>query len=258
LGVCVASPPTAGKPAEQLYEGPLHVARTEAQHPSAGAAGDVVDCTTWGGGGYSGKRSYDGGATADSPARALEVARSEGGFGGVQEDLLVAKDENDRVLYVVEVDGVLKQAVIVRNGLATEGAGGPGWYVESWAHCHHSELPRTFTDSIGLQLWTDTDGKAAPTTAIQSWTGPEHCDWQSMTFLYLGEAVYIRRPQPDLDNYLAGQYKEHAVLPADAVVTEFQRDGEHLWLSPDKQQAFIGTKADVEVWPRTTQRLGCA
>ena len=56
-----------------------------------------------------------------APRQALEVAQSEGGFSGVQEGLLVAKEEDDRVLYVVEVDGVVKQAVIVHDGPATEG-----------------------------------------------------------------------------------------------------------------------------------------
>ena len=257
LAGCGDDDVTAGKPAEQPYEGPLHVARAEAMHPRAGAAGDVVDCTTWGRGGSSGEAVYGGGATADSSSQALEVATSEGGFGGVQEGLLVAKVEEDRVLYVVEVQGI-KQAVIVRDGPATEGAGGPGWYVESWAHCDYSELPRPFSDSIGLQIWADTEGRAVPTTTIESWTGPEHCDWQSMTFLHLGKAVYVRDPLPDLADYFADPYEEHAVVPADAVDTGFERDGNHLWLSPDKQRAFIGTEGDVEVWPRTIQPLGCA
>jgi hypothetical protein len=137
----------------------------------------------------------------------------------VQAGLLVAKEEEDRVLYVLEVDGAFKQAVIVRNGPATEGAGGAGWYVESWAHCDYSELPRPFTDSLGLQIWTDSSGRPAPTTSVQSWRGPEHCSWQSMTFLYLGKAAYVRDPLPELDEYFDEQYDEHAVLPADAIDT---------------------------------------
>jgi hypothetical protein len=249
---------SAGDPAEHRYDGPLYVAPAQATHPRAGAAGDVVDCTAWGRGGSSGEEVYSEGATADSPAQALEVAVSEGGFGGVSEGLLVAKEEGDRVLYDVEVEGVIKQAVILRDGPATEGAGGPGWYVESWAHCDYSELPRTFTDSIGLQIWTDSDGRPVPTTTIESWTGPEHCDWQSMTFLHLGKAEYVRAPLPELADFFAVPYEEHAVLPADAVDTGFERDGRHLWLSPDKQRAYVGTKGDVKVWPRTVEHLGCA
>jgi hypothetical protein len=61
------------------------------------------------------------------------VARTERGFGDVQEGLRVAIQEDHRVLYVLEVESVVKQAVIVRDSPATEGAGGPSWYVESWA-----------------------------------------------------------------------------------------------------------------------------
>src|SRR3954468_18940603 len=186
LGACGDAAGTMRKPSEQPRLEPLHIARAEARHPSAGAAGNIVDCTTWGSGGYNGKRVYDGGATADSPDRALEVARGEGGFGGVQQGLHEAEKADDRVLYIVEVEGVVKQAVVVHEGPATDGAGGRGWYVESWAHCDYSELPRAFTESIGLQVWTDADGTGAPTSSIASWAGPEHCDWQSMTFLHLG------------------------------------------------------------------------
>ena len=146
------------------------------------------------------------------------MASSEGGFGGAQRGLLVAKQEQDRVLYVLTVDGAVKQAVIVHNGPATEGAGGPGWYVESWAHC----------------------------------------DWQSMTFLHLAGAVYVRNPQPDLADFLATPYEEHADLPAHAVDTGYERNGDRLWLSTDKQRAFVGSRQGVEVWPRTVEPLGCA
>ena len=84
-----------------------------------------MDCTTWGMGGISGQKVYAEGATADSPLKALDVARSERAFDGVQDGLKVAAQEPDRVLYVAEVDGVIKQAVIVHDGPATEGAGGP-------------------------------------------------------------------------------------------------------------------------------------
>jgi hypothetical protein len=249
---------TRGQEAERTYSGPLYVARDAATHPRAGAAGDVVDCDTWGSGGLNDQEVYGDGATADSPEQALEVARGEGAFGGVQEGLTVAATEDDRVLYVVEVDGVVKQAVVVHDGPATEGAGGDGWYVESWAHCDYAELPQSLADSLGLQVWSDAAGRPVPTSTVASWRGSSHCDWQSMTFLVLGKATYVRAPQPDLEEYFAEPYVEHADLPATAVDTGFEHDGEHLWLSPDRQRAFVGTADDVELWPRTVQPLGCA
>jgi hypothetical protein len=249
---------TSGEPAEQTYEGQLDLTREEAQHPGSGAAGDVVDCGTWGSGGFSDVDVYAEGATASGPEQALMVAASESGFGGVQEGLRVGKREGDRVLYVLEMNGAVKQAVIVHNGPATEGAGGAGWYVESWAHCDYSELPRSFTDSPGLQIWSDSSGRKVPTTTIESWRGPEHCDWQSMTFLYLGKAVFVRNPQREVADYFAEPYDKHAELPASAVDTGFERAGDHLWLSPEKERAFVGTRDDVEIWPRAIRHLGCA
>jgi hypothetical protein len=115
LAGCGEPSVSTGAESEATYDGPLHVARSAAQHPRAGAAGDVVQCDAFGTGGFSDEEEYGEGATADSAAQALEVARGEGGFGGVQEGLLVAKEEDDRVLYVVEVGGEVKQAVIVRD-----------------------------------------------------------------------------------------------------------------------------------------------
>jgi hypothetical protein len=249
-----AHPPAA---AAHPYSGPLYVRGALAAHPRAGAAGNVVDCRTFGSGGFRTAAVYNSGATSDSPDGALEVGRSEGIFGA-EHGLLVAKREADRVLYVVEVDGVAKQAVIVRNGPATEGAGGPGWYIESWASCDASEFSRADTDKLGLLIWTDSAGIAVPTTTIVSSRGPEHCDWQSMTFLQLGSAVYVREPKSELAAYFAGRYRAHATLPTTAVDTGYQRDGQRLWLSADKQVAYVGTATDVAAWPRTIKPLLCA
>jgi hypothetical protein len=127
---------TSAAPAGRPYDGPLFVSRADAANPRTGAAGDVVDCRHFGSGGFDDSAEYAEGATADSPDRALEVARSEGGFfEWALDGLQVAANTDDRVLFVLEVGGVPKQAVIVHDGPATEGAGGPGWYVESWARC---------------------------------------------------------------------------------------------------------------------------
>jgi hypothetical protein len=67
---------------------------------------------------------------------------------------------------------VAKQAVIVHDGPATKGEGGPGWYVESWAVCDYPGLPVSFTDSLGLQVWTGATGAPAPTSDIDSWLAP--------------------------------------------------------------------------------------
>lgn len=265
LGACGDAEP-ADEPAGtigaagQTYSGPLFVPRSEAEHPHAGAAGNVVDCRTWGDGWGSYAAVYEGGATAENPEQALDNAHSEGLWDFAIDGLAVAKREDDRILYVIESDGVFKEALIVRNGPATEGAGGPGWYVESRARCDFAELPRSFTDSLGLQIWQDAEGRAVPTTTIESWRGPAHCSWQSMTFLYLhadGDRAFVRAPIDEVADYFDGPYVAHAKLPADAEDTGFSRNGKQLWVSNDSQRAYVGTQDDVEVWPRDVRGLGC-
>jgi hypothetical protein len=234
------------------------VAAADATHPKAGAAGDAVDCATWGMGGYSRQQVYSEGATADSPQGALANGRSEHAFDGVQSGLEVAARTEDRVLYVVEVDGVIKQAVIVHDGPAAEGTGGPGWYVESWARCDLSELPRSYIDSIGVQVWTDASGVPVPTRTMRSYAGPEHCNWQSMTFLEIGDGVYVRDPLPEVADFFDTRFRADTTLPSDAVATGYRRDGKRLWLSTDGTEAFVGAPGSVEAWPRTARPLFCA
>jgi hypothetical protein len=229
------------------------------QQPSTLLLGRLAMSSTASTGGLarSTTRSYDEGATADNPEAALAVARGEGAFA-MQPDLQVAKREDDRLLYVLDVQGLAKQAVVVHNGPATEGAGGPGWYMESWATCDYSELPRSVTESTGLQIWTDSLGNPVSTKRLQERSGPAHCDWQSMIFLGLGQAVYVRDPEPDLADYFADAYRAHTTLPSNAVDTGFRHGRQHLWLSPDKQIAYLGTTTgDLEAWPRTIKPLLC-
>ena len=256
LAGCGSSSP--GEPAATAYDGPLYLSAGDATYPRAGAAGDAVDCRTWGMGGFSRQPVYDEGATADSPQGALATGRSERIYDGVQDGLTIAAQDKDRVLYVVEVGGVIKQAVIVHDGPAADGTGGPGWYVESWARCDLSELPRSYTDSIGVQVWTDDSGAPVPTRTVHSYAGPEHCNWQSMTFLELRDGVYVRDPLPEVADFFDTPFRADTALPADAVATGYRRDGQRLWLSADGTQAFVGTRGSVESWPRTARPLGCA
>lgn len=250
-------PVDAGAPAAHSYDGPLHVEPSHARHPKAGAAGDVVDCDTWGRGGSETARVYAEGATARTPAKALEVARGESLYSGVDDGLLVAKQEEDRVLYVLEVGGVVKQAVIVRNGPATEGAGGDGWYVESWARCDEVELPRSYTDEVGLLVWSDATGTPVPTTSIEARRGPQHCDWQSMVFLTIDRRTWVRRPLREVADHFTDPYRAHATVPADAADTGYARRGKHLWISADGRYAYVGSRDDAEAWPRMVELLGC-
>ena len=55
-------------------------------------------------------------------------------------------------------------------------------------------------------MWTDGDGDRVPTQEVVSYTGSEHCDWQSMTFLETGGHTYVRASPPDLRDFFAAPY----------------------------------------------------
>ena len=108
-------------------------------------------------------------------------------------------------------------------------------------------------------MWHDAaTGEPVPTTEVEAWRGPEHCDWQSMVFLSLGRETYVRNPAPDVEGFVAEQWRPHTELPADAVDTGYEREGERLWVSADRQRVFVGTPDDVELWPRERSGIGCA
>ena len=138
--------------AEQPYDGPLHETRDQATYPGAGAAGDVVRCRHFGSGGSRTRRSTVKVRPPTRPRPRSMSGRGEAAFEGAQDGLAVAARTQDRVLFVIEADGVPKQAVIVHDGPATEGAGGPGWYVESWARCDWSELPTSAVPALDVAV----------------------------------------------------------------------------------------------------------
>ena len=225
-----------------------------------GAAGGVVQCSTPVSGGTAGDSPYAEGATADTLEGAWRTARSERLFDGASTGYDIAASDDTRVLYVYAVDGAAKQAVVMRNGPATEGAGGPGWYVESWARCDMSEFPDSVAAAnFGQQIWTNAAGERMPTGRIVSAPGPEHCDWHDMTFLRLGDdAVYVRQPHRDLRSYFGEPFDPSLPLPEGAIDTGYRRAGDHLWLSPTEHRAYVGDSGGVEMWPRTIKPLGCA
>ncbi|UMG93142.1 hypothetical protein [Nocardioides sp. TF02-7] len=263
LAAC-GSERSLGEAAATSYDGPLTLAEGEGRHPRAGAARDVVQCDAWGTGGAFHGDVYAEGATSDTPGGAVETAHSEG-LWSMPRDLAVAAESDDRVLYVAEVAGRAKAALVVHDGEGSDGAGGDGWYVESWAVCDVVELPTDFVEELGYEVWTDAAGRIVPTRRLEVFRGAEHCDWQDMTFLSLGRwddqaPTFVRDPDPDpyLRRYLAEPYLPHTTLPPDAVDTGFRRGQARLWLAPDRSRAYVGTAPDdVEMWPRLVERLGC-
>lgn len=219
-----------------------------------GAAGPVVECDSRVTGGFS-DGLYDNGAVASDPAGAIETAAHEAGFDGARSGYEVAVREDTRVLFTYDVGGETKQAIIVHDGPTIDG---DGWYVESWARCDLAEFPDSIASEAGIQVWTDASGDRVPTTDIQSYAGPAHCDWQQMTFLEVGGNSYVRNPEPYLRGHFKEDFEQDLPLPADAVDTGYQRAGQQLWLSPGEERAYVGADRDhVELWPRETKRVAC-
>ena len=108
------------------------------------------------------------------------------------------------------------------------------------------------------------DDRAVPTYRVTSAKGPQHCDWESATFLSIddggqaGGSGYVRDPDGVLADY-APSYQASVPLPADARATGWHRGEQSLWLAVDGSAAYVGTaKGPVERWPRLPDDFGCA
>ncbi len=228
------------------YDGPLYV-----ESARYGAAGEALACAP-AAGQFEPADVYGGGATSDSVEQALETAVSEGlFFFAPTDEVRLAKAEDERVMLTYEADDRILMALVFRDGPATEGAGGPGWYLEASARCDFAEFPEAFAEKAGYQLWHDADGEPAPVTKLYSAPGPAHCSWDSMVFLHAQDRhSYVREPTRELERFTAGPYHADIPLPDDASDTGYEREGRHLWVSADDRYVYVGVPDSAEAWPR--------
>lgn len=105
----------------------------------------------------------------------------------------------------------------------------------------------------------DRDDRRVPTSVLNSFRGPQHCDWKSVTFLSLRGKTFVGDPEHVLPQApLATSYAAAATLPADAQDTGFHRDGTRLWAAANGS-AICAARADgVQRWPWDRQPPGCA
>ncbi len=238
-----------------------------------GAAGKVVRCS----GPVVGSTStapYAGEDTGATPEAALEEARRWVEWDGAQDGFVLARVDSARRLYVLEVAGVARQALIVRHGPALKGDGSrhtvTRWWLESWARCDFAELPDSVARAQGLEVWTDGTGRRQLTSRIVSFAFTGDC-FAGMTALDLRGPVqdgsrkaaqpteYVRHPAAELRaEYFDRDFQEHVAVPADAVDSGYERDGKHLWLSEDRGTAYVGQRHDAESWPRAVRPIRCA
>lgn len=251
-------------PRAPAYDGPLYVEvtapATDDQADRSGAAGRVVQCV------------YDHVGYSDGQPNGPEEAAltADGALGtprlayvrpAVKEGVFRVREEEDRVLYTYEVGIAAKIAIVVHR--ARVDGGRTGWYVESWARCDAAEFPDPGVIGLAdLQFWTHPSGERAATYQILTfdsvscmpgtrWLNLDGGDFE-------GGQTYVRGAGPEYADWFAEEWVDSMTRPKDAVPTGYSRDGQTLWLSPDGKRAYVGTESGVEMWPATTQDLGCA
>lgn len=262
---------TAGDPVPSPYGGPMHVKQSLADRASVmergGAAARALECDGAPGDGGGGDYADGGLETVQgSPAEALENYLDQETWGQVPDvGYRVERDDGDRVLLSYDVDQRTKVAFIAADGIR-DWNHDQGWGIESWAACDPAELPGDFTEQADIGVWTDVNGGRVPTDTIVSYQGAEHCDWQDITFVMLGRPAdggiqFVSDAGGEFDTMLRSTYAASAKLPEDATDTGFRRDGRALWLTAEKDAAYLVNVADptdVERWPAARQAILCA
>lgn len=131
--------------------------------------------------------------------------------------------------------------------------------------------PLSFTPTEWDVSWVDGNGSEVPNTVLQTYSGPEHCDWQQAAFLSLAwppgteedwdtARQYARDPARVLPpTYFEEPLDLEAALPPTARDTGYRLGEAELWLADDVASAvYVVRKGRVERWPRARPVLACA
>lgn len=224
----------------------------------AGAVADYIDCDfgVWQGGWTSDFGPLGSGTNPDEALKDMIDGETLGmpdrGF------VAVGRDE-DRVLYTYDVAGIAKAALVIADSTSVELETEDRWAIETFASCDPAEFDPSTDDAFPQDVWHDADRNRVPTSVIMSSRGPEHCGWESATFLRVDGHGYISDPQGVLGGRgFVAPFDADAELPSDAIDTGYQQQGRRLWLSNDRLIAFVVTADRVEAWPSSTEEFGCA
>ena len=195
---------------------------------------------------------------APSPDRAIEALLEQGIYawlpaGGFE----AAHVEGHWALHRYVVGGRLK-AIAVSTNAFPEVPEETGWEIVGLRACDPSE----FDPSDGLAdqttLWLDADGDVVPAARIFSRPGPEHCGWETATFLRLDGELYLRDPNGVLADQTVGRFRTEAALPTDAVNTGWHTADWRLFTVPDQRFVYVmTTDGTIERWSRAKQEIGC-
>jgi hypothetical protein len=269
-GCASEGPATSGGSAapDGVYDGPMQVDVDDNDGATvlkrSGAAGRALECDSEAYAGGSGDYTDGLETVQDDPEAALDDWLGEEFIQLPHGGYRVEREDDGRVLLSYDVDGRTKAAVIAADGVH-DWEDDEGWGVETWAQCDPSELPAAVTEELGIGVWHTPDGDRVPSTEIRSFAGPEHCDWQDITFLTVrrgtDEQQYLRDTDGELGRSLTTTYDDAATVPRGATDTGYERDGRHLWLDHEGTAAYLVSTddpADVERWPATKERVACA
>ncbi len=127
----------------------------------------------------------------------------------------IERVDDGRALLSWDVEERTRVAVVVKEDV-TDYQGHTGWGVESWASCDPAELGDEVAADLGIELWTDANGRPVPTSEVVSSPGPEHCGWQDTTWLHLGLASDIDRTYDEyVSNDDGGELADYLTTTAD-------------------------------------------
>ncbi|MCW2748072.1 MAG: hypothetical protein JWP10_1214 [Nocardioidaceae bacterium] len=268
---CASEEPRPSMPkAGAVYDGPLDLRVDYADDATvaerAGSAGRALECTG---------KAYDGGGADNESSGATVKSNAADAMqdhlkninprqsGLAETGYVIERADPDRVLYSYDVEGRTKIAFVVANDI-TDIGGATGWGIESWAQCDPSELAPEIADSGPLDVWTDPAGNRVPVTTIASHRGAEHCGWEDITFVTLGDYAkdisYWRDTTGELADSLRTTYDGSSRLPAGATNTTYRYGGRELWLSPKRDAAYsvnLDDVDDVERWPAAKEPIWC-
>ena len=256
--------------ATDAYNGPMDLPISYADRADVwergGSAARALECADQPSNG--GGADYDSGlaSTQRSPEAAVDNWMDEEGswYAGCRGGAIARSgSRRGRVLYSHDVDGLTKAAVIVSDSIH-DYEDETGWGVAAWAVCDPAELEAATTNEMGIEVWTDAAGRRVSTAKVSSAAGPEHCDWQDITFLTLGEGghrrLFVRDTLGEFAELTTTTYADDVTLPADAEPTGWSHDGRELWLGADGGAAYLVSAADgtdVERWPAGRETIGC-
>jgi len=115
------------------------------------------------------------------------------------------------------------------------------------------------------------DGHEVSDFELVTFSGPDHCGWQSATFLIVGWPIgtvsrtiadarqYIRDPRGAVRTSLRDRLVLGAALPADARPTGYRHGSIELYLSPSDQDdgIYVMGPGGAERWPRDDPPSAC-